>query len=121
MDLARLHALATVENRLPLRDRRYTPTKRSSSYSPSANPGCREALTRLAEQGLDIVFQRLQQLPNARPEVEIAALARVMDTFFWSLLGQALGLSRAELNQCIDSATHLMYHAMFSDAPKTPQ
>jgi AcrR family transcriptional regulator len=64
------------------------------------------------------LFQRLQQLPGARPEVEIAALARVMDSFFWSLLGQALGLSRAELNQWIDSATHLIYHAMFSDPAK---
>ncbi len=64
------------------------------------------------------LFQRLQQLPGARPEVEVAALARVMDSFFWSLLGQALGLSRAELNQWIDSATHLIYHAMFNDPSK---
>jgi AcrR family transcriptional regulator len=61
------------------------------------------------------VFQLLQKLPGARPGVDIASLARTMDIFFWSLLAQALRLSKAELDQSIDAATHLMYHALFKD------
>jgi AcrR family transcriptional regulator len=63
------------------------------------------------------VFQFLQTLPGARQEVDVLGLARAMDTFFWSLLAQAGQLRRAELDQAIDSATHLIYHAMFTDAP----
>ena len=65
------------------------------------------------------VFQFLQSLPGARQEVNIPGLARAMDTFFWSLLAQAGQLRRAELDQWIDSATHLIYHAMFTDSPST--
>jgi len=61
------------------------------------------------------VFKLLQQLPGGRPGVDIAALARVMDSFFWNLLAQALRLSKTELNQWIDAATHLIYHALFTD------
>jgi len=64
------------------------------------------------------VFKLLQQLPGARPDVDIAALARVMDSFFWNLLAQALLLSKAELNQWIDASTHLIYHALFTDEAK---
>jgi AcrR family transcriptional regulator len=69
------------------------------------------------------VFNFLQQLPGARTGVDIAALARVMDTFFWSLLAQALRLSKPELDQWIDAATHLIYHALFLDetAKQHPQ
>jgi AcrR family transcriptional regulator len=63
------------------------------------------------------VFQFLQQLPGARPGVDVPGLARAMDSFFWSLLARAALLSKAELNRWIDSATHLIYHAMFTDAP----
>jgi len=61
------------------------------------------------------VFKLLQQLPGARPGVDTAALARVMDSFFWNLLAHALRLSKVELNQWIAAATHLMYHALFAD------
>ena len=63
------------------------------------------------------VFQLLQQLPGARPGVDVPGLARVMDSFFWSLLAQAVQMPEIELKQWIDSATHLIYHAMFVDAP----
>jgi AcrR family transcriptional regulator len=72
------------------------------------------------------VFKFLQQLPGARPGVDVAALARIMDSFFWNLLAQAPRLPAEELQQSIDSATHLIYHALFSDSlkkagiPKTP-
>lgn len=61
------------------------------------------------------VFKFLHRLPGARPEVDVSALARVMDSFFWSLLARAAGMSKAELNQWIDSSTHLIYHALFRD------
>jgi len=67
------------------------------------------------------VFQLLQQLPGARPGVDVSGLARVMDSFFWSLLAQAVRMPEVELNQWIDSATHLIYHAMFTDAPMKAQ
>jgi AcrR family transcriptional regulator len=63
------------------------------------------------------VFQFLQTLPGARQEVDVLGLARAMDTFFWSLLAQAGRLPKTELEQRIDSATHLIYHAMFTDSP----
>jgi AcrR family transcriptional regulator len=63
------------------------------------------------------VFTRLQQLPGARPGVDVPGLARVMDRFFWSLLAQAVLMPKVELNRQIDSATHLIYHAMFVDPP----
>jgi len=65
------------------------------------------------------VFQLLQRLPGARPGVDVPGLARVMDSFFWSLLARAVSMPALELNQWIDSATHLIYHAMFIDPPKT--
>lgn len=64
------------------------------------------------------VFQLLQQLPGARPGVDIPALARAMDSFFWNLLAQAVRLPKVELDQWIDAATHLIYHAIFTDPPK---
>jgi len=62
------------------------------------------------------VFQMLQQLPGARADVDIAELAKAMDSFFWSLLAEALLLKKFELNKRIDAATHLIYHALFTDS-----
>lgn len=64
------------------------------------------------------LFQALQQIPGARDKADLPALARAMDSFFWSLLGQALTMRKMELNQWIDSATHLIFHALFTDAVK---
>jgi AcrR family transcriptional regulator len=61
------------------------------------------------------VFQLLQQLPGARPAVDVPGLARVMDSFFWSLLAQAVRMPAIELNRWIDASTHLIYHALFVD------
>jgi AcrR family transcriptional regulator len=65
------------------------------------------------------VFQFLQQLPRARQGVDVPGLARAMDSFFWSLLARAVLMPKAELDGWIDSSTHLIYHAMFTDPPKT--
>ena len=61
------------------------------------------------------VFQLLQQMPGARPDVDIRALARVMDGFFWSLLARAVKMRRGELDRWIDTSAHLIFHAMFLD------
>lgn len=62
------------------------------------------------------VFEFLLRLPGARKSVDVPWLARVMDNFFWSLLGQALRISKVELKDWLASSTHLIYHAMFEDA-----
>jgi AcrR family transcriptional regulator len=62
------------------------------------------------------LFEALHRLPGAREDVDISGLARAMDSFFWSLLGQALQLPKARLNQSIDAATHLIYHGLFTDS-----
>ncbi len=66
------------------------------------------------------VFQFLHQLPGARPEVDIPALARPMDSFLWNLMAQVPGMRQGELARWIDTATHLIYHALFAD-PKRGQ
>jgi AcrR family transcriptional regulator len=63
------------------------------------------------------VFQALHQLPGARPDVDVQALARVMDGFFWSLLARAVKMRPAELDQWIDTSAHLIFHALFLDDP----
>lgn len=63
------------------------------------------------------VFEALGRMPGARAGADIGGLARAMDTLFWSLLGQAAQMPKEELDRWIDSATHLIYHAMFLDAP----
>jgi AcrR family transcriptional regulator len=65
------------------------------------------------------VFQLLQRLPGARPGVDISGLARVMDSFFWSLMAQAVRSSEVEMDRWINAATHLIYHAMFTDPVTT--
>jgi len=64
---------------------------------------------------VETVFRLLQQMPGARREVDVSTLAKVMDSFFWGLLGQAAGMHKAELKQWIEAATHLIYHALFED------
>lgn len=64
---------------------------------------------------LETVFRLLQQMPGARRNVDLPTLAKVMDSFFWGLLGQAAAMHKAELKQWIDASNHLIYHALFVD------
>jgi AcrR family transcriptional regulator len=66
------------------------------------------------------VFEGLQRARGARPGVDAAALARTMDVFFWNQLSRAATLSRKQLREFVDSATHLIYHALFLDPPRRP-
>ena len=61
------------------------------------------------------VLRLLGQLPGARTGVDIPGLARVLDSMFWSLLAQALQLPKSEIDQWLDAATHLIYHAMLGE------
>ena len=65
------------------------------------------------------VFKLLEEMPGARRGVDIPGLARAMDTFFWSLLAQAVRIPKTELDRWVDSSTHLIYHAMFMDADRS--
>jgi AcrR family transcriptional regulator len=60
-------------------------------------------------------FTLLQQLPGARRSVDLKALAQVMDGFFWNLLAQVVTLAKVDLQAWVDSATHLIFHALFED------
>jgi AcrR family transcriptional regulator len=61
-------------------------------------------------------FQALHQFPGARRDVDPGELAEVLDGFFWTLLGRARHMRGVELKRAIDSTTHLVYHALFTDA-----
>jgi AcrR family transcriptional regulator len=64
------------------------------------------------------VLHFLEKLPHARPGADRPGLATVLDGLFWSLLVQASRASDLERERWIDAATHLMYHALFTDPPR---
>jgi len=66
------------------------------------------------------VFELLLHLPSARRDVNVPVLARLMDRFFWDLLGQALRLPAAQLDAILESTTDLIYHALFKDHSGSP-
>lgn len=57
----------------------------------------------------------LGSLPGARQGVDLEALALAIDALLWSLVAQAAAGRKAELTRWVDSATHLIHHAMFRD------
>jgi AcrR family transcriptional regulator len=61
------------------------------------------------------VLQLLEQLPGARQGVDTRTLASALDSLFWALLAQVTRMNRAERQRWVDTATHLVYHAMFHD------
>jgi len=68
---------------------------------------------------VESVFSALQRQPGARPQVGVSALARAMDNFFWSLLARAVRMTKAEIAESVDTATHLIYHALFTDGTRS--
>jgi len=104
------------------RDLRYLGAYRAWQEAALSDPGLARRQKKIhawTTARVRAVLEHLQQLPGARPNVDIPGLAEVLDSFFWSLLAQAVHLRKPELNRWIDSATHLMYHAMFTDSPNT--
>jgi AcrR family transcriptional regulator len=64
---------------------------------------------------IEVVLAGLQTRPGARRRVDAGALARVLDPLFWTMLPRAGRMPRAELDEWLDTTTHLIYHALFSD------
>lgn len=64
------------------------------------------------------VFEALAHLPGARTGVDLLGLARGMDALFWSLLAQAIQMPKPELGRWVESCTHLIFHALFTDSSK---
>lgn len=62
-------------------------------------------------------FEMLLHLPGARRDVNVPVLARLMDHFFWDLLGRATRLPASDLEPILESTTDLLYHALFLDTP----
>ena len=105
-------------------DLRYLGAYRAWQEAVLSEPGLaekQEAIQVWTTARVVSLFETLQQLPGARVDVDVPGLARVMDSFFWSLLGQAALLPKIKLNQSIDSATHLIYHALFADSNVEPR
>lgn len=63
------------------------------------------------------LFRQLQRWPGARPRAPIAALARTMDRFFWSLLTDAIHAPSADMDEWIEASSHLIFHGLFVDQP----
>jgi hypothetical protein len=79
-----------------------------------------EQIERWTRARLTRVFQALLQLPGARRGVNVPVLARLMDRFFWDLLGQAVWLPTRQLEAVLESTTDLLFHALFHDAALNP-
>jgi AcrR family transcriptional regulator len=111
--------LRAVLGRAFAHDLRYLGAYRAWQEAVLSDPNLarkQEAIHEWTTGRAERLFEALQSLPGARKGVDIAGLASAMDTFFWSLLGQAVLLPKAKLNRSIDSATHLIYHALFRDS-----
>jgi AcrR family transcriptional regulator len=65
------------------------------------------------------VFRLLQQYPNARPDRDLAAFARMMDRHFWSLLARGASLPRRDFDREVRIAADVIYHYLFHDPPRT--
>jgi AcrR family transcriptional regulator len=62
-------------------------------------------------------FKLLHKSHGRRRNVDIAALARTMDALFWSFLVRAVHMRKTDLDEWVDSSTHLIFHALFKDRP----
>jgi hypothetical protein len=64
------------------------------------------------------VFRLLQHYPNARPDRDLPAFARMMDRHFWSLLARGASLSRRDFDREVRIAADAIYHYLFRDPPQ---
>ena len=62
------------------------------------------------------LFERLQQLPGARRDVDIRQLGSVMDHVYWTLLAEALRLNPQQISQRVRTTADVTYHALFIDS-----
>jgi AcrR family transcriptional regulator len=61
------------------------------------------------------VFRLLQQYPDARPDRDLPAFARMMDRHFWSLLARGASLPRRDFDREVRIAADVIYHYLFRD------
>ena len=67
------------------------------------------------------VLSALGRGPLARASIDLRSLADVLDGFFWSLMAAAVQMPARERSRRLETATQLIYHAMFVDsAPPAP-
>jgi AcrR family transcriptional regulator len=62
---------------------------------------------------LRVIFGFLQQLPQARPGVDVSLFATLMDRLFWDLLGGDLESE----SRLVEVLAHIVYHSLFADSP----
>ena len=73
----------------------------------------REKIESWSEARILEVFRRLQTFPNARPDRDLHAFARMMDRHFWALLARAATLTQRELNRETRIAADVIFHYLF--------
>jgi AcrR family transcriptional regulator len=61
------------------------------------------------------VFRLLQQHPNARPDCDLPAFARMMDRHFWSILARGASLPPRAFQREVRIAADVIYHYLFQD------
>jgi AcrR family transcriptional regulator len=61
------------------------------------------------------VFEALQKQPNARPNRDLSAFARMMDRHFWSLLARGAGMPARDFDAEVAIAADVIYHYLFRD------
>src|ERR1035441_1275537 len=66
------------------------------------------------------VFRLLQQYPNARPDRDLPAFARMMDRHFWSLLARGASLPRRDFDREVRIAADVIYHYLFHELVDAP-
>jgi AcrR family transcriptional regulator len=61
------------------------------------------------------VLRAVTQRERARSDVDIVALARLLDSLFWSFLAEAPRLPATAIREWIETTTHVIYHALLAD------
>jgi AcrR family transcriptional regulator len=73
------------------------------------------AIRRWTTARVESLLRALAQRPRARTDIDIAALARLFDSLFWSFLAEAARLPPAAIHEWVGTTTHVIYHALFVD------
>lgn len=80
-----------------------------------------DAFRRWTQARVIAVFERLQQLPGARRDVDVHTLGCVMDRLFWALLSEFRRLKEADAQLWLETAADITYHALFTDSVSEDQ
>jgi hypothetical protein len=75
-----------------------------------------DAFRRWTQERVIAVFERLQQSPGARRDVNVHTLGCVMDRLFRALLSEFRRLNEADAQLWLETAADITYHALFTDS-----